>query len=1438
MSQSTAAGPVLNWQDLAAGGPSAPPVQISHVKTLVYKKSSRWEVLLKTSRYLSQQDAARMEQRLQAIFPDLSAISVRCMPPISILNEPAELDRLIEDILGILIQEMPSLLPHASQMSFRWAQEVLYITVRSQASLELCRHKGLEAWLMGWLHRTFDCPVSVRLMLAERTEEREEDYFALKNKEEQRLVQAAVGGIFGCGKKQDANGDPVAFEPEILLGRTFRDKPVQMDTLREDSGRLTVEGVIFDITSRELRGGKHIILADITDYTSSVTVKLFADADKAKELQKKLKKDAWVQVKGECQYDKYQKEVVLIGEHIRRAPPRLRLDHAPVKRVELHLHTQMSAMDGTASIGALIDRAAQWGHSALAVTDHGVVQAFPEAYALAQKRKLKVLLGVEIYLINDLKPMIDHADERDFCSTLVVLDIETTGLNAHLDEIIEIGAVKLEGGLLTDTFHSFIKPKGSIPPQITKLTGIDSAMTADAPDIEAVLPRFLAFCGDAALAAHNAPFDLGFLREQAKALGLSVRGPVLDTLALARELLPDLKRHKLKLVADHLGIPMKKHHRALEDAETAAQILKRFLVMFQEKGLHTLADINDAFGRMTNLTGLENHHAVLLVQNARGLKNLYTLISESHLNYYFRKPRIPKSLLIKHREGLLAGSGCDGGELYRGLLKGQTEEEILEIARFYDYLEIQPVANSAYLLTEGQVQNEEALRDINRKICALGQRMNRPVAATGDVHFLDPQDEVFRRILMKGQGFEDADRQATLYFKTTEEMLEEFSYLGEEEARRVVIEVPQAIADSIENLEPIPSRLCPPEIPGTEEEITRLARETAVSIYGDPLPEPVEKRLAKELNSIITNGFAVLYYIAHKLVQKSLSDGYLVGSRGSVGSSFAAAMTGITEVNPLPPHYICSECKHSDFTVDAGRYGCGADLPDKTCPKCGTLYRKDGYDIPFEVFLGFKGDKVPDIDLNFSGEYQSIAHKYTEELFGEGYVFRAGTIGTIAEKTAFGFVKKYLEEKALVRSNAEIKRLVAGCTGVKRTTGQHPGGILVLPKSRSIYEFTPIQHPADDKDSGTITSHFDFHAIHDTLVKLDILGHDDPTVIRMLEDLTGLDARTIPIGEKKTMALFYSTEPLDVRPEDIGSPVGTYGVPEFGTKFVRQMLLDTMPSTFAELIRISGLSHGTDVWLNNAQELVRNGTGTLKEVISTRDDIMVYLIYQGLEPTAAFNIMESVRKGKGVNPEQVQIMHEKGVPDWYIGSCNKIKYMFPKAHAAAYVIMAFRIAYFKVYHPEAFYAAYFTVRADDFDAALMLGGQTSLKGHIQAFEQKGNDLSAKERNVLTILEVVLEMNVRGIRFLPIDLYASHATRFLLEAGEIRPPLNALQGVGSNAAAAILEAREAGEFLSVEEFRTRTRVTKTVIETLKSHGVFRNLPETSQISLFSLAPNAF
>ncbi len=1407
-------------------------IDCSILKTIVYKKSKRWEIHLNTSRYITYHRIKSLEQRFKDKYPDILdiVIQIKSSKPLSELIE--DFTPFWDDLKHIIGQKMPSVSSYLDQMEYEWSEKQLVITVADETALDLCQHRQLNVFIENWLSQVFSADIGVRFHCSDPVSSPDNgEYFKQKELEDRSIIRQAMESLPISRQGTNQNSDDGRFKPGLVYGKFFKDQPVAIETLREDSGRIAVEGLVFDIDSRELRGGKLMIIVDVTDYTGSITAKIFTDKDKAKDLLPSLKTGVWFRIKGECQYDKYQKEIVLMANDVLTAPMRIRVDEAEEKRVELHMHTQMSAMDGVSSVSALIERAAFWGHKALAITDHGVVQAFPEAYALGKKKGVKILLGVEAYLVNDLKPIVQHANGLDFSQTLVVLDIETTGLNEQTCEIIEIGAVKIVDRQCTETYHSFVSPRNAIPVEITKLTGIDDSMVAQAPTIDTVMKQFLDFCGSVPLVAHNSSFDLGFIRIAAMNLGVKIINPVIDTLALSRELLPKLKRHKLKSVADHLGIMMKKQHRAVEDAQTTGHILLKLFEQLNENGIHTLEDINGAYGRMHNLNGLENNHAILLVKNAIGLKNLYTLISESHMNYYYRKPRIPKSLLMRHREGLMLGSGCEAGELYKAILKNLPKEEVLAIAKFYDYFEIQPLGNNDYLIREGQVKGEEDLKEINRRILILGRSLDKRVVATGDVHFLDPQDEYYRRILMRGQGFADADTQPPLYYKTTPEMLKEFAYLGEQESYQVVVTDPNAISMELEDIQPIPSKLCPPEIPGAEQEVSHMARETATSIYGEPLPELVEKRLTKELNSIIQNGFAVLYLIAHKLVKKSMSDGYLVGSRGSVGSSFVATMTGITEVNPLPPHYVCPVCKHSDFDVDAGKYGCGADLPDKCCPKCSAVYLTDGYDIPFEVFLGFKGDKVPDIDLNFSGEYQAIAHKYTEELFGAGYVFRAGTIGTIADKTAFGFVKKYMDEKGIVSNNAEIKRLVSGCTGVKRTTGQHPGGILVVPKSRTIYEFTPVQYPADDKESGTITSHFDFHAIHDTLVKLDILGHDDPTVIRMLEDITGVDARNISIGEEKTMQLFSSTDPLGIRPEDINSPIGTFGIPEFGTKFVRQMLLDTMPSTFAELIRISGLSHGTDVWLNNAQSLIKANTATLSEVISTRDDIMVYLIYRGLEPTIAFNIMENVRKGKGLTQEYVEEMKKNGVPDWYIDSCSKIKYMFPKAHAAAYVIMAFRIAYFKVYYPEAFYATYFTVRADDFDAALILGGNKVVREHIKTFESKGNDLSTKEKNLLTILEVALEMVARGYHFLAIDLYASHATKFLIREHGILPPLNALQGVGTNAANNIMEARESGDFLSIEDFRERAKVTKTVIEALKTHGVLKNMPDTSQISLF-------
>ncbi|MDA8233744.1 MAG: PolC-type DNA polymerase III, partial [Clostridia bacterium] len=1102
------------------------------------------------------------------------------------------------------------------------------------------------------------------------------------------------------------------------------------------------------------------------------------------------------------------------------------------KRVELHVHTKMSSMDGLASAGELIKRAAQWGHKAIAITDHGVVQAFPEADEAGQKHKIKVIYGVEGYLVDDGIPIVVNPAAVELArGEYIVFDLETTGFSPNVNEIIEIGAVKVLDGTVTQRFSSFVKPEHPIPYEITQLTGITQDMVAEAPPISEVLPRFMEFAGDGVLVAHNAFFDTGFLRVKlSQYLGRSLDNPILDTLGLARALLPNLKNHKLKTVTSEFEITLENHHRAVDDAEATTQVFLKLLNLCQEQNITSLEQVN-TLTKNINLDQLKSYHIIILVQNQIGLMNLYRLITKSHLEYYHRHPRIPKSQLTKHREGLIIGSACEAGQLIRSYLDGASLEKLEEIAGFYDYLEIQPLGNNKFMLKEGSARSWEDLKKINQTMVELGEALNIPVVATGDVHFLDPEDEVYRRILMAGKGFDDADDQAPLYFRTTEEMLEEFSYLGETKAQEVVITNPGLIADRTEVLKPMPDDFYPPKIDGAEDQIRDMTYETAWQIYGKPLPEIVQKRVDKELNSIINNGFSVLYLIAHKLVKKSNDDGYLVGSRGSVGSSFVATMTRITEVNPLPPHYICPNCKHNEFIMD-GSYGSGADLPDKDCPACGSRYKKDGHDIPFEVFLGFEGDKVPDIDLNFSGEYQPRAHKYTEELFGEGYVFRAGTTGTIAEKTAFGFVKNYLDERNTVKRSAEMNRLVQGCTGVKRTTGQHPGGVMVVPRDMDVHEFTPLQHPADDKKSGIITTHFDYHSISGRIVKLDILGHDDPTAIKMLEDLTGVDAKTIPLDEPEVLKLFSGTESLGITPEQIRSQMGTYGIPEFGTKFVRQMLEDTKPTTFSELVRISGFSHGTDVWLNNAQDLIRSGTCRLSEAISTRDDIMVYLIYQGLEPGRAFKIMEGVRKGKGVKPDDEEEMLKHDTPQWYIESCKKIKYMFPKAHAVAYVMMAFRIAYFKVYYPDAFYATYFSVRADEFDADLICQGPEAVTMMMDEIEAKGNQASQKEKNLLTILELALEMYMRGIKMARVDLNQSHATRFqILQQGLLLPSLVSLQGLGENAAKNMVAAREEGPFSSIEDLRVRARISKTVIEMLEKHGCLKGLSATDQMELF-------
>ena len=1300
----------------------------------------------------------------------------------------------------------------------------------------LLKHYKCDKTIEVLIKEEFGEKIDVEFVDLHVLKEQKHEYFNFKENEEKVIISKALAETQPEYKEGSSSSHVLSANKQvpkassILLGKPIKGEVTGLSQVSPESGRVVVEGDVFAVDVREIRGNRYIVSLDITDYASSITAKFFSDKEKFAQMKDKMKSGIRIKIRGEAQYDKYARELVIFAYDITQVAKQEKMDTAEKKRVELHLHTQMSAMDGISSVKELVGRAAKWGHRAIAITDHGVVQAYPEAYEAGKKHNIKIIYGVECYLVDDHTPIVYHPAEIPFDGDFVVFDIETTGLNAQRDRITEIGAVKVSNGRIVDRFNTFVNPEIPIPRKITELTGISDEMVKDAPAIHEVIGRFLQFSENCVLVAHNAPFDTGFIKINVRKLDIDFNYCILDTLELSRGLFPQLKRHKLNIIAKHLDIKLENHHRAVDDAEATAEIFIKCIKLLKERNIENVSEINNAFSGAIDVKKMPPYHAVILVKDYVGLQNLYKIISESHLNYFYKKPRVPKSLYMQYKEGLMIGSGCEAGELYRAILQGKPYEEVLKIVRFYDYLEIQPLKNNYFLIENESVKNVEQLKEINREIVKLGEKYKKPVVATCDVHFLDPCDEVFRRILMAGQGFKDADHQAPLYLRTTDEMLEEFSYLGKEKAWEVVVESTNDIADMIEHVLPIPEETFTPEIEGAESEIKTLSTNKAKNIYGAPLPPIVEERMNRELNSIIKNGFSVMYIIAQKLVTKSLSDGYLVGSRGSVGSSFVAFLTDITEVNALPPHYVCSQCKYSEFVTD-GSVGSGADMPDKNCPKCGHKLDKDGHDIPFETFLGFDGDKEPDIDLNFSGDYQPTAHKYTEELFGEGHVFRAGTIGTIAEKTAYGFVKKYLDEREKVVHNAEINRLVKGCTGVKRTTGQHPGGVMIVPSKNEIYEFCPIQRPADDTSSNIITTHFDYHSISGRLLKLDILGHDDPTVIRMLEDLTGVNAREIPIDDPATMSIFTTTEALGINPEDIDSEVGSFAIPEFGTKFVRQMLIDTQPGTFAELVRISGLSHGTDVWLNNAQELVRKGTAKLSEVICTRDDIMVYLIYKGVPKKHAFKIMESVRKGKGLMEEDEKVMREKNVPDWYIASCKKIKYMFPKAHAAAYVTMAFRIAYFKVHHPEAFYIAYFTVRADDFDAQLMTHGVDRVRNKIKDLESKGNDITTKEKNILTILEVCNEMYSRGIKFLPIDLYKSDAAYFINTGKGILPPLNALQGVGTAAAKNMVEARKAGEFLSIDDLRIRAKVSKTVIEILQEHGCLEGLPESNQLSLF-------
>ena len=1263
--------------------------------------------------------------------------------------------------------------------------------------------------------------------------------------------------------------------PDVIYGKDFEEEPIPIDEIIGEVGDVTIRGKVLKTDSREIRNERTIVIFDVTDFTDTMTVKLFTKTEFVKELLGSLKPGTFVKLKGVATLDKFDHELT-IGSltGIKKIPNfvKIRSDTAAHKRVELHCHTKMSDFDGVSEAKDIVKRAYGWGHRAIAITDHGVVQGFTDAYHVwedlwkAEKGKckdqgkeppdkqefFKVIYGVEAYLVDDLKEIVTGDKGGTLEDDFVVFDIETTGFSPVNNRIIEIGAVKVCGGQVTERFSTFVNPQVPIPFEIEKLTGIRDDMVTDAPLIEEVLPRFLEFCRGAILVAHNAGFDMSFMLENARRQGLPMEHPYIDTVGIARVLLPNQAKHTLDAVAKTLNISLENHHRAVDDAECTAWIFVKLIQMLEEKDIHTLAQLNALGAASADLVKkAPTYHAIILAKNDLGRINLYRLVTESHLTYYAsRHPRIPKSLIQKYREGLILGSACEAGELYRALLDGQSDMQIARIVNFYDYLEIQPTGNNKFMIKSERIRNVDSMEDIqemNRRVVKLGEQFHKPVVGTCDVHFLDPEDEVYRRIIMAGRGFEDADEQAPLFLHTTEEMLEEFDYLGSDKAYEVVVKNTNMIADMVEQIAPVRPDKCAPVIEDSDKTLTKICYDKAHEIYGPELPEIVEARLKKELHSIITNGFAVMYIIAQKLVWKSVEDGYLVGSRGSVGSSFVATMAGITEINPLSPHYYCTKCHYVDFEEeDVKAYGgkAGVDMPDKNCPVCGEPLHKDGFDIPFETFLGFKGDKEPDIDLNFSGEYQSKAHKYTEVIFGAGQTFRAGTIATLADKTAFGYVKNYFEERNRHRRKSEMERLAMGVAGVRRSTGQHPGGIVVLPFGQDINSFTPVQHPANDMETDIVTTHFDYHSIDHNLLKLDILGHDDPTMIRMLQDLTGVDPLTIPLDGQEVMSLFQNTDALGITPDQIGgTKLGILGIPEFGTDFAMQMVIDAQPKAFSDLVRISGLSHGTDVWVGNAKDLIMSGTATISTAICTRDDIMIYLIQMGVESSLAFTIMESVRKGKGLKDDWIAAMKEKDVPDWYIASCKKIKYMFPKAHAAAYVMMAWRIAYCKVHYPLAYYGAYFSIRAKAFSYELMCQGKARLEANMADYKRRMDAAADKEPGAVPLtnreegaygdMRIVQEMYERGYEFMPIDIFTAQSRSFQIVDGKLMPSLNSIEGLGDKAADAIVEAVKDGPFLSKDDFRERTKVSKTMVDLMDSLNLLGSLPESNQLSLFDL-----
>ena len=1460
-----------------AGRLSAP--RVTYVKSL-----QKTYITFESGVLAGEKQFLRLEKILRELFPG-RPLSVRVVSrglKDSFLEDPTPYRQVLDDFLR---RNYPSAAGWVGQIDWQIEKNqlsgsnlpageeeaLLTLVFPSEISLHVMAERNIGARLAQAVSDIFGARIRVEMTVAGDREERlrklqaeRRDAVLVVTREEmeKRAAEeaqkaAAAGGAgekkAGPRKKTEAEGSAAAAAAKPIIGRSIGDKPVEIRELTGESGLTVIQGEIFKLETKELKGGEMLLVSfAVTDYTSSILCKYFfryrprfARKGEAEETPitdeerqavndkvARIKVGMNVKIRGECLYDSYAREISVTVRDLVETEKEEREDTAPEKRVELHMHTNMSTLDALTPAEDLIARAAKWGHPAVAITDHGVLQSFPAAFKAA-KGKIKLIPGCEGYLVDD-KAIVAGADERPYVGPIVVLDFESTGLNTAKAKIIEVGAVKLVEGTVVETFEQLVDPGEMLPPKITEITGITDANLQGQPTAAEVLPKLLAFIGDAPIAAHNASFDANLMRSELKRLDLNWNGPVLDTLVYARKLYPKLKSYRLAALCKHLGVSLKNAHRAVHDAAATAQCLAR---MFDET--------RERYPEMTTQRQLnatlqggaigESWHIILLAKNRTGLVNLNRLVSISHLEYFRRTPHMPRDIIKQYRDGLILGSACEAGELFRACCRGEDMEKLKEIASFYDYLEIQPIGNNAFMLRNGEADSEEELRNLNRLIVRLGDELGKPVVATGDVHFMDPKDAIGRAIIQAGMKFDDADLQPPLYFRTTNEMLQEFAYLGPEKAREVVIDNPRKIADMVEEIRLFPKHpkgedTFQPYWDFAEDMIQEMTWSTARELYGDPLPEIVEKRLTKELKSIVGYGYCTLYAIAQKLVSRSLEDGYLVGSRGSVGSSLVARMCGITEVNALPPHYRCTRCRQGFFDVDKSRYHVGVDLPDKDCPVCGQKLVKDGFDIPFEVFLGFEGDKVPDIDLNFSGEYQNRAHHYVEELFGHDHVFRAGTISGLADKTAYGYVLKYLEERGIQAGNAEKERLALECTGVKRTTGQHPGGMVVVPLEYEIYDFTAVQHPADDLESDFTTTHFDFNSMHDILVKLDCLGHDDPTMLHELEILTGINFKDVPLDDPDVRSLFSSPEVLGVKSEDILCNTGTYGVPEFGTGFVRGMLEETKPHTMEELLRISGLSHGTDVWLGNAADLIASGTATLSECVCCRDDIMNYLIDKGVQPKLAFTTMESVRKGKGLKPEMEQAMIDQQVPDWFMDSCKKIKYMFPKGHAVAYVTMALRVAWFKVHHPLAYYCAYFTVRGDGFDATTMILSPDAARKKINEIRTMDKP-TARDKDTATCLELVLEMNLRGIKFLPVDLYKSDVRRFLIEDGNIRCPFISLPGLGESVAVTIAEAREEGQFLSVEDLKKRGKAGSAVVDMLRAHGALDGLTETNQISMF-------